>query len=179
MTASCAADTRRAHTTGPGGGIGRRAGFRCQCPYGRGGSSPLLGTKMRNKVNDFKGLWVKSLHERYTRQSTVVVHLVVNMEYLTQDPKSGRYRYRRRVPRGLSKLIGKREFSVSLKTTDQRLALERYDRVHREVEADIAATRAVDPADVEYRATLRTLRKHNLVTPTLKLILPRLSGHPC
>src|SRR5690606_23139374 len=22
------------------GGIGRRAGFRCQCPYGRGGSSP-------------------------------------------------------------------------------------------------------------------------------------------
>ena len=27
-----------------GGGIGRRAGFRCQCPLGRGGSSPLLGT---------------------------------------------------------------------------------------------------------------------------------------
>eukprot|EP01024_Parvocaulis_polyphysoides_P016656 TRINITY_DN17409_c0_g2_i2.p1 TRINITY_DN17409_c0_g2~~TRINITY_DN17409_c0_g2_i2.p1 ORF type:complete len:277 (+),score=9.00 TRINITY_DN17409_c0_g2_i2:40-831(+) len=30
--------------TGPGGGTGRRASFRCQCPYGRGGSSPLLGT---------------------------------------------------------------------------------------------------------------------------------------
>jgi hypothetical protein len=28
----------------PDGGIGRRAGFRCQWPLGRGGSSPLLGT---------------------------------------------------------------------------------------------------------------------------------------
>lgn len=28
----------------PGGGIGRRAGFRCQWLNGRGGSSPLLGT---------------------------------------------------------------------------------------------------------------------------------------
>src|SRR5690606_14028411 len=29
------------------GGIGRRAGFRCQCPYGRGGSSPPLRTADR------------------------------------------------------------------------------------------------------------------------------------
>jgi hypothetical protein len=36
------------------------------------------------------------------------------MDYLAQDPKSGRYRYRRRVPRELVKLIGKREFSISL-----------------------------------------------------------------
>ena len=28
--------------TCPDGGIGRRASFRCWCPYGRGGSSPLL-----------------------------------------------------------------------------------------------------------------------------------------
>ena len=28
----------------PGGGIGRRAGFRCQWPQGRGSSSLLLGT---------------------------------------------------------------------------------------------------------------------------------------
>ncbi len=27
-----------------GGGIGRRAGFRCQWPQGRAGSSPVLGT---------------------------------------------------------------------------------------------------------------------------------------
>ena len=31
----------------PGGGIGRRAGFRCQWLNGRGGSSPLLGTISR------------------------------------------------------------------------------------------------------------------------------------
>jgi hypothetical protein len=29
----------------PGGGIGRRAGFRCLWPQGRGSSSLLLGTK--------------------------------------------------------------------------------------------------------------------------------------
>src|ERR1700679_4015268 len=33
-----------AREAGPGGGIGRRAGFRCQWLNGRGGSSPLLGT---------------------------------------------------------------------------------------------------------------------------------------
>src|SRR5580658_9515160 len=31
----------------PGGGIGRRAGFRCQWCNSRGGSSPLLGTSLR------------------------------------------------------------------------------------------------------------------------------------
>jgi integrase len=102
----------------------------------------------------------------------VVVQLVVTMEYLAQDSKSGRYRYRRRVPGELIKLIGKREFSISLKTTDQRLALERYERVHREVESEIEAARAVDPADADHRATLQTLRKHDLVAPTLKSLAP-------
>jgi hypothetical protein len=102
----------------------------------------------------------------------VVVQLVVTMEYLAQDSKSGRYRYRRRVPGELIKLIGKREFSISLKTTDQRLALERYDRVHREVESEIGAARVIDPADADHRATLQTLRKHDLVAPTLKSLAP-------
>ena len=44
LTPRRAPPTDRAHDTGPGGGIGRRASFRCWCPYGRGGSSPLLGT---------------------------------------------------------------------------------------------------------------------------------------
>ena len=35
---------RRRGTVCPGGGIGRRAGFRCQWPQGRGSSSLLLGT---------------------------------------------------------------------------------------------------------------------------------------
>ena len=100
------------------------------------------------------------------------MQLVVNMEYLAQDSRSGRYRYRRRVPGELIKLIGKREFSISLKTTDQRLALERYDRVHREVELEIEAARAIDPVDANHRATLQTLRKHDLVAPTLKSLAP-------
>ncbi len=100
------------------------------------------------------------------------MQLVVIMEYLTQDSKSGRYRYRRRVPGELIKLIGKREFSVSLKTTDQRLALERYERVHRDVELEIEAARAVDPADADHRAKLQTLRKHDLAAPGLKKLAP-------
>ena len=35
-----------AERAGPGGGIGRRAGFRCQWLNGRGGSSPFLGTTL-------------------------------------------------------------------------------------------------------------------------------------
>jgi hypothetical protein len=61
----------------------------------------------------------------------VAVQIVINMDYLARDSKSGRYRYRRRVPNELIKLIDKREFSISLKTTDQRMALERYERVHK------------------------------------------------
>ena len=34
----------------PGGGIGRRAGFRCQWPQGRGSSSLLLGTNLTNQT---------------------------------------------------------------------------------------------------------------------------------
>ncbi|WP_425289187.1 DUF6538 domain-containing protein [Yoonia algicola] len=52
------------------------------------------------------------------------MQLVVNIEYLAQDSKSGRYRYSRRVPGELIKLIGKRKFSILLRTTDQRVALE-------------------------------------------------------
>lgn len=102
----------------------------------------------------------------------MAVQLIVNMEYLAQDSKSGRYRYRRRVPGELIKLIGKREFSISLRTTDQRVAMERYERVHKDVEADIAAARAIDPADANYRATLQTLRKHDLAIPTQKSLSP-------
>lgn len=102
----------------------------------------------------------------------MIVQLVVTMEFLAQDSRSGRYRYRRRVPGELIKVIGKREFSVSLKTKEQRLALERYDRVHREVEAEIEAARAVDPADADHHATLQTLRKHDLVAPTVRSLSP-------
>jgi integrase len=102
----------------------------------------------------------------------VIVQLVVNMEYLAQDSRSGRFRYRRRVPGELIKVLGKREFSISLKTTDQRLALERYDRVHREVEAEIEAARAIDPANADHRAALQTLRKHGLVAPTVRSLAP-------
>lgn len=100
------------------------------------------------------------------------MRLVVNMEYLTQDPKSGRYRYRRRVPGELIKLIGKREFSISLKTSEQRAALDRYDRVHRDVEAEIEAARAIDPADVDHRAKVNTLKKYDLVGANIRSLPP-------
>jgi hypothetical protein len=100
------------------------------------------------------------------------LRLVVNMEYLTQDPKSGRYRYRRRVPGELIKLIGKREFSISLKTSEQRAALDRYDRVHRDVEAEIEAARAIDPADVDHRAKVNTLKKYDLLGANIRSLPP-------
>ncbi|WP_050931590.1 DUF6538 domain-containing protein [Aestuariivita boseongensis] len=98
--------------------------------------------------------------------------LVLKMDYLAQDSKSGRYRYRRRVPSELRNLINKREFSISLKTTDKLVALERYERVHRDVEAEIDAARSIDPADAKHRATLQTLRKHDLVPPLAKSLAP-------
>lgn len=42
--ATLAPGTIREASPCPFGEIGRRAGFRCQCPQGRGGSSPLTGT---------------------------------------------------------------------------------------------------------------------------------------
>ena len=100
------------------------------------------------------------------------MQLVVHMEYLAKDSKSGRYRYRRRVPGELTKLIGKREFSVSLKTNDQRVAMERYKTIHREVEAEIEAARSIDPADSDHKSALQTLRKHGLVSPLVKSLAP-------
>lgn len=100
------------------------------------------------------------------------MRLFVTMDYLTQDPKSGRFRYRRRVPSDLIKLIGKREFSISLKTDEQRLALERYARVHKEVEAELEGARAVDPADADYRSKVQTLRKYDLLGATAKSLPP-------
>lgn len=100
------------------------------------------------------------------------MQIVIDMDYLARDSRSGRYRYRRRVPNELIKLIGKREFSISLKTTDQRMALERYGRVHQQVEQEIEAARCVDPADADHRATLQTLRKYDLVAPTVRSLDP-------
>ena len=100
------------------------------------------------------------------------MRLVIDMDYLAQDPKSGRFRYRRRVPREIVKILGKREFSISLKTTDQRIALERYEAVHQDVEAEIQAARAIDPEEADYRASVQTLRKYKLASPTTRAVAP-------
>ncbi len=42
-------------TSCPSGGIGRRVRFRCVCPHGRGGSSPLSGTKPCNEIYSLQG----------------------------------------------------------------------------------------------------------------------------
>ena len=41
---------RKLRQSSPGGGIGRRAGFRCLWPQGRGSSSLLLGTILTFKI---------------------------------------------------------------------------------------------------------------------------------
>ena len=53
LTPARAASKRQRHDTCPGGGIGRRAGFRYQWLNGRGGSSPLLGTMSSFQEIDF------------------------------------------------------------------------------------------------------------------------------
>lgn len=100
------------------------------------------------------------------------MQLVVHMEYSAKGSKSGRYRYRRRVPGELTKLIGKREFSVSLKTKDQRVAMDRYKTVHREVEAEIEAARSTDLADVDHKTALQALRRYGLVSPVENSLAP-------
>ena len=41
--------TLRNHNASEGGGIGRRAGFRFQCPIGRAGSSPVPRTEVMSR----------------------------------------------------------------------------------------------------------------------------------
>src|SRR5262249_33973791 len=53
----------------PGGGIGRRAGFRCQWCKSRGGSSPLLGTSLR--ASRYGSASQRSFCARLSRRSPI------------------------------------------------------------------------------------------------------------
>jgi len=85
------------------------------------------------------------------------------MDHLTIDPKSGRYKYRRRVPKDLKGILGKSEFSISLRTSESHEATRQYQQVHKDVEAQIAAARTIDPEMVDYEATVTTLRQRGLI----------------
>ncbi|MFD0980558.1 DUF6538 domain-containing protein [Tropicimonas aquimaris] len=58
--------------------------------------------------------------------------IFVEMDYLTTNRKSGKYKYRRRVPQELVATIGKREFSVSLRTSNAAEAARMYPEIHLE-----------------------------------------------
>ncbi|MGE6740244.1 DUF6538 domain-containing protein [Allorhizobium pseudoryzae] len=55
--------------------------------------------------------------------------------YVVRDPKSGRWRYYRRVPRELAGLDSRVHVKQSLKTKNHREALQRAEEVHRATEA--------------------------------------------
>ncbi|MFY2824509.1 DUF6538 domain-containing protein [Ruegeria sp. MALMAid1280] len=100
------------------------------------------------------------------------MRVVIEMDHLTTDPKSGRYKYRRRVPKGLVSVLGKREFSISLKTKDKQDAARRYCDVHEAVENEIAAARMIDPEMKDYEAQIAVLRKHGLTQGRPKTLEP-------
>lgn len=55
--------------------------------------------------------------------------------YVVRDPKSGRWRYYRRVPRELAAFDTRNHVKQSLKTKNHREALQRAEEVHRATEA--------------------------------------------
>ncbi|MGJ8590168.1 MAG: hypothetical protein ACSHXW_18845, partial [Yoonia sp.] len=62
----------------------------------------------------------------------------LQMKYLKFDPR-GQYRYRRRVPKELAKVLGKSEF-VKVLGHDEEEALKEYLKYHRFVERLISGT---------------------------------------
>ena len=96
----------------------------------------------------------------------------MELDYLTQDKKTGRYKYRRRVPTHLLEVVGKREFSISLKTTDPTVAAQKYREVHKRAEAILRKAAQKDVAEVRHQSTLEVLREAKLLEPGQKELSP-------
>jgi len=91
--------------------------------------------------------------------------VMIELNYVTADSKSGILKYRRRVPSSLQLALGKKEFVISFKTKQHERVLQAYDQVHLQVERELAAAREKSPEQISYQATLNDLRKHDLVDP--------------
>lgn len=87
----------------------------------------------------------------------------VMVDYLTQEKRSGRYQYRRRVPKELKAALGKGEIVVSLRTSNLDAALREHSKVHAEVERRLATLSSSAPELAEYEETIRLLRDARLV----------------
>ena len=74
------------------------------------------------------------------------------MDYLVRDPKSGIFKYRRRVPPELQPTIGKREIIFSLKTKDEAVALTGYRDFHPNADAMLAKEQAKSRPQIIYEA---------------------------
>ena len=75
-----------------------------------------------------------------------------------RDPKSGIFKYRRRVPPELQPTIGKREIIFSFKTKDEAVALIGYKDFHPKAEVMLAKERAKSRPQIIYEATLADLK---------------------
>ena len=74
------------------------------------------------------------------------------MDCLVRDPKSGIFKYRRRVPPELQPTIGKREIIFSLKTKDEAVALTGYRDFHPNADAMLAKEQAKSRPQILYEA---------------------------
>src|SRR6056297_3536496 len=98
---------RHRRQASPGGGIGRRAGFRYQwCKPWRFESSPghqrSSEALIRKVFRQSNGLIAP---ECYTR----VLHMVLSMSRPTKRKTTGVYYFRKRVPADLVPIVGRRE----------------------------------------------------------------------
>ena len=87
----------------------------------------------------------------------------VSVDYLVQDKKSGRYHYRRRVPKDMKAAIGKGEFYESLKTSDPAVAIRHYQEVHERVERQLATASGSADEIIRYEEDLKLLRSRKLI----------------
>lgn len=98
--------------------------------------------------------------------------LSVQVDYLTQDPKSGMWKYRRRVPERLRLAMGKREIVQSLKTKDRSIALERYAVADQAAVAALIKAGAIPRDRLLYDQTMRDLKATGLVKPDAQQVDP-------
>ena len=85
------------------------------------------------------------------------------VDYLVMEKRSGNYHYRRRVPKELRDVIGKREISRSLQTKDHSRAIQKYQMVHAEVERILRIASSTETELDQYEADKKLLVKQGLM----------------
>ena len=119
------------------------------------------------EILDFQeiSMCLRSNHYTSAPHEVQIMLVMIKLNYVTADSKSGILKYRRRVPSSLQLALGKKEFVISFKTKQHERVLQAYDQVHRQVERELAVAREKSPEQISYQATLIDLRKHDLVDP--------------